>query len=486
MPQGLDTRSPDDTLRLKARARAGLQLPISERRLMLMVGDGLASAASVFLALAIWAWVGPDELNLEFLERQVLWFILLPALWYILASANDFYNLRLASRLSSAFGRLVQIELQLLIIYLIIFFLSSRDALPRLFIVYYAILSFSLIGLWRAWRPFLIGWIGTRRALVIGTGWTAETILDTISEEASDDYTILGCICSANDAQRTVAGKPVLGTGADLPALVRRQGVAELIMAYGSELPGDVFEGVMTCYEQGISIVPMPILYEQITGRVPIEHVGQEHWTVVLPLDRPMLMFNLYLLAKRVVDIALALIGLACFAVLLAPLALIITLDSPGPVFYPQERVGRGGRLFKVIKLRTMIADAERETGPKWATVGDPRITRVGKLLRKTRLDEVPQLINVLRGEMSMVGPRPERSFFVDDLTRQIPFYRARLVVTPGLTGWAQVRYQYGNTVQHSLIKLQYDLYYIRHQSLPLDILIMLRTIGKMLAFQGT
>ncbi len=133
-----------------------------------------------------------------------------------------------------------------------------------------------------------------------------------------------------------------------------------------------------------------------------------------------------------------------------------------------------------------MIPNAERESGPVWATERDPRITRVGGVLRKTRLDEIPQLVNVLRGEMSMVGPRPERAVFVEQLTGQIPFYRTRLAVKPGVTGWAQVRYRYGNTVEDALIKLQYDLYYIRHQSLALDMLIILRTVGKMLAFQGT
>jgi lipopolysaccharide/colanic/teichoic acid biosynthesis glycosyltransferase len=242
----------------------------------------------------------------------------------------------------------------------------------------------------------------------------------------------------------------------------------------------------MTCYEQGITIVPMPILYEQITGRVPIEHVGMAHWAVVLPLQGRTLSFNLYLLSKRALDVVLALFGLTVFAVLLIPLAILMQLDSRGPIFYRQERVGRGGRLFKVIKLRSMIPDAEKHTGPKWATSDDPRVTRMGRIFRKTRLDEVPQLVNVLRGEMSVVGPRPERPVFVDELTQKIPFYRTRLVVTPGLTGWAQVRYHYGSTVEDALIKLQYDLYYIRHRSLMLDVLIMLRTVGQVLSLGGT
>ncbi|MBN1966751.1 MAG: sugar transferase, partial [Anaerolineae bacterium] len=184
-------------------------------------------------------------------------------------------------------------------------------------------------------------------------------------------------------------------------------------------------------------------------------------------------------------DMVLSMIGLLSFAVLLPLIMLAMRLDSPGPVFFTQKRVGKGGKVFSVLKLRSMIPDAERESGPQWAIDHDPRITRVGKVLRKTRLDEVPQLLNVLRGEMSLIGPRPERPEFVDELSEKIPFYRTRHVVKPGITGWAQVRYHYGSSEEDALIKLQYDLYYIRHHSLALDLLIMLRTVGKMLSFQG-
>jgi lipopolysaccharide/colanic/teichoic acid biosynthesis glycosyltransferase len=173
------------------------------------------------------------------------------------------------------------------------------------------------------------------------------------------------------------------------------------------------------------------------------------------------------------------------FGLIFPCLALLIVIDSPGPVFYKQERVGKAGRTFTFMKLRSMIPDAEAQSGPLWAVHADPRVTRVGRLLRKSRLDELPQLVNVLRGEMSLVGPRPERPAFVEQLQQEIPFYRARLTVLPGLTGWAQVNYGYGSTVEDALIKLQYDLYYIRHRSLLLDGLILLRTVGKIVRLQG-
>ena len=166
--------------------------------------------------------------------------------------------------------------------------------------------------------------------------------------------------------------------------------------------------------------------------------------------------------------------------------ALAIYLESPGPIFYSQGRVGRAGRTFQLIKLRSMVPDAEQDGQARWAEEKDKRVTRVGRFLRRTRLDELPQCLNVLRGEMSLIGPRPERPEFVTRLQKRIPFYRSRLAVRPGLTGWAQVNYHYGSSVEDALVKLQYDLYYIKHKSLYLDLLILLKTIGVVLSFQDT
>ncbi len=450
-----------------------------------MAGDAMVVVVSILAALRIWAIFARETFDLDFVLPQLYWFFVLTFIWYVLAAANDFYNLRMASQIRTSLPRLIQITLQLLIVYLLIFFVSSRDALPRLFILYYAVISFVLMAVWRSWRLFLIGWSRfRRRALVIGTGWAAESILQIIESEAQDAYEITGLISDEYETGSLFVNTPVLGNGEDLPALVEKHGIAELIIAYGSELPGNIFQGIMACYEKEVAIVPMPLLYEQITGRVPIEHVGQQHWTVVLPLEGRS-MFNLYHPLKRGMDIVLSIIGLVIFALMLPVLTLLITLDCRGPIFYRQERVGRGGKIFKIIKLRSMIPNAESINGPQWAQRDDPRVTRMGWILRKTRLDEVPQLLNVLRGEMSLIGPRPERAVFVDQLTKAIPFYRTRLAIKPGLTGWAQVRYRYGSSQEDALVKLQYDLYYIRHQSLVLDSMILIRTMGKILAFQG-
>jgi len=462
------------------------QLQISERRILLMLGDAAAIFIAVVLALTIWVVVDGRGLGVRFVTEHLYWFPILAGLWLLLANANDFYNLRISSRIDTSLMRLVQVTLQIVIVYLAIFFFSPRTALPRLFIFYYAFLSFFLIMVWRVWRPFLLGWTGTRRrALVIGAGWSARTLIEALRSEAPDDYEIVGVVVEPGDDPPDDAPAPLVGDGADLVRLVQQADVSELILAHGHELSGELFQAIMDCYEQGVSIIPMPLLYEQVTGRVPIEHVGQRYWTTMLPIEAVSI-FDPYPLLKRAVDLLLAIVGLAIFAALLPLIVVSMKLDSPGPIFFRQQRVGKSGRLFWVVKLRSMIPDAERETGPRWASDDDPRVTRVGRLLRKTRLDEMPQLYNVLRGEMSIIGPRPERPEFVEALSQTIPFYRTRHVVKPGITGWAQVRYHYGSSEEDALIKLQYDLYYIRHRSLALDVLIILRTAGKMLSFQGT
>ncbi|HKV84320.1 MAG TPA: sugar transferase [Ktedonobacterales bacterium] len=463
------------------------RFPVSERRVLLMLGDLVASVAAIVLSLWLWAQHAHHTFDPEFVKPQWHWFIILPTLWLALANANDYYNLRVAARLSSSLKRLTLVTAELLLIYLGIFFLSPRGSLPRRFIVYYAVASLAFTGVWRACRLFLIGWTGfRRRALIVGAGRSAEMIKAALVEEASADYEVVGVVSSEHDFLALTGGNTSLGTGADLPSLVWKLGINELIVAYVNEVPDDIFQGVMTCYEQGISIVPMPVLYEQVTGRIPIEHVGSHLWSLVLPIEGHSLPTALYQAVKRALDLILAVIGLLVFALLLPFLALAIKLDSPGPVFYRQKRLGQAGRPFTVVKLRSMVMDAERNTGPRWARVRDPRVTRVGKLLRKTRMDELPQVINVLRGEMAVVGPRPERPEFVTMLALEIPFYRTRLAVKPGLTGWAQVRYRYGASAEDALKKLQYDLYYVRHQSLVLDTMIILRTVGTMLMLRGT
>ena len=364
-------------------------------------------------------------------------------------------------------------------------FFVGRYALPRIIPVLFLLASLALTAPWRVGyarvftSPFL-----RRRAIVVGAGWAGRTLVRAV-RQTLQGYDIVGFIDDDPAKQgQIIEDLPVLGNRYDLVRQVQATGADEVILAITYEIHGDLFKALVDCCELGVEIKPMPLLYEEALGRVPVEHLGQK-WFLV-PTWTSTSLPTFYRAIKRLIDITLALVGLAFLVVTFPFIALAIYLDSPGPIFYTQERLGKGGKVFRVIKFRSMIPNAEREGQAVWATENDPRITRVGKFLRRTRLDEVPQVINVLRGEMSVVGPRPERPQFVEQLQEQIPFYRTRLSVKPGLTGWAQIKYRYGNTVEDALIKLQYDLYYIKHQSLVLDLLIILRTIKVILAFKGT
>lgn len=463
-----------------------LQLQISERKLVLAAGDLLAVSAAVLIALRIWTWVSTEAYTLDFVVGQAGWFVLLGGLWLLLARANDFYDLRVAANRGRTLQRLLWITSQLIVIYVLIFFFSPRDALPRLFIFYYGIASFALIGLWRFARPAVAGWVSQpRRTLIVGGEDASRVLITALNEYAPQEYEVRGIIDGAQQVGRLVADVPILGTGDDLLNFVQRDQISELIITATHQLDAATFGAVMDAYERGITIMPMALLYERISGRVPVEYI-QEDWAVVFaPGRQGEGVFDPYPVVKRAIDIVFGLgVGLVCL-LLLPLLALIIRLDSPGPIFYSQQRVGQGGRVFRIYKFRSMVTDAEARTGAVFSQRGDPRVTRIGRFMRKTRLDELPQVINVLRGEMSLVGPRPERPEHVARLREKIPFYRTRLLVRPGLTGWAQVRYAYGATDEDALVKLEYDLYYIRHQSLLLDINILLRTVGKVLSMSG-
>jgi exopolysaccharide biosynthesis polyprenyl glycosylphosphotransferase len=253
-------------------------------------------------------------------------------------------------------------------------------------------------------------------------------------------------------------------------------------LAVTDRIDGALLQTLMDCLECGVEIVPMPVLYEQLTGRVPVEHVG-ENWYVSMPIGHPDTR-AVRKLANRFFDLLAAGAGTLFLLAALPVIAAAIYLDSPGPIFYRQRRVGKGGRSFWVYKFRSMVPDAENGRAI-WAKENDPRVTRVGAFLRKTHIDEFPQFLNILKGQMSAVGPRPERPEFVEELTASIPFYRVRHAVKPGMAGWGLVKQGYGSSTDDALLKLQYDLYYIKHKSLWLDIVILLKTVLDTVGLRG-
>jgi len=234
---------------------------------------------------------------------------------------------------------------------------------------------------------------------------------------------------------------------------------------------------------KGIQIFDFPTFYKQLTGKVPVLHVSNA-WMLFSHQEKSF-QPTFYLRLKRLLDLTLSLMGLLVSGPLLLIIVLAIKSTSKGPVFFRQERLGMNERPFSLLKFRTMVDEAEKETGPKWSSSDDPRITGVGRFLRKTRLDEIPQLINILRGEMNLVGPRPIRRHFADKLAEKFPFYRLRFSVKPGITGWAQVNGDYAGSDEGQLEKLEYELFYIQNQSIFLDLLIILKTIQTVLFRPG-
>lgn len=269
------------------------------------------------------------------------------------------------------------------------------------------------------------------------------------------------------------ASAPRLGGSARLPALAAALPIDALVLAHGGSANQ---AGVVACVERGVPVLSLPAVYERLTASIPLVCLEPNWFIYELREGNP----RAYLIAKRVLDVAVATIGLLATALVLPAIALAIKLGGgPGPLLYSQLRVGYRGRLFRIYKFRSMRQDAERD-GAVWAAAEDARVTSVGRFLRRSRLDELPQFWNVLLGEMSIVGPRPERPEFVDLLAEHLPFYQRRHLVAPGVTGWAQVMFPYGASVDDAREKLQYDLYYLKNRSVYLDLKVMFKTIRVM------
>ena len=337
------------------------------------------------------------------------------------------------------------------------------------------------------WRLVYI-WVVThlpldKHLLILGASEAGRTTLGLL-REAGPQATVVGFVDDDRDLWGgEVDGVPVLGGADRLADAVARFGVGEVVVAVPHRAGSALLGALAECLHQGVDVVPMSQVYEDLLGRVPVRHL-ESGWLFSSFIEA-VRSKDASRIAKRALDLVGATAGLAMLAVLTSIIAAAIWLDSGHPIFFRQGRVGRGGAPFKLIKFRTMVQDAEGDGPPRWAGRGDPRVTRVGRFLRRTRLDELPNVVNVLRGEMSLVGPRPERSEFVAQLEREIPFYRTRLLVRPGLTGWAQVNYPYGDSVHGALEKLEYDLYCVKHRSLWFDLSILARTVATVVTLKG-
>lgn len=332
----------------------------------------------------------------------------------------------------------------------------------------------------RTLLPFMTDRLMTQRVLVIGAGMRA-TLLDRLRRKTDRrGIEIVGYI-DTGDAPRAIADEKIVDARGDIAAFVRRQSIDEVVMATAAgEGPAGIRSALAPrAGRAAVAIIDVAEFFERQAGRLPLD-------TASTAVDGRAGARGDGV-AKRVFDVFLStlLLVIAAPAMLLVALAIWLESQGKGPILYRQTRVGKDGRRFEILKFRSMRTDAERDGTPQWARLHDSRVTRVGRCIRKTRLDELPQLVNVLRGDMSVVGPRPERPQFVDELARIIPAYDRRHRVKPGITGWAQICYPYGASVEDAKRKLEYDLYYLKNQSVFLDLAIVLQTPQVILFNQG-
>ena len=319
------------------------------------------------------------------------------------------------------------------------------------------------------------------RILVFGTGTRAKLVGRSL-KRADPSVDLVGYFAGPNEAVTEVSAWGILTPDKSLTDIVVDEQVDEIVVALAERRGGSMpLRELLDCKLHGVRVVDIATHFEKTLGQIRLDSVNPGWLIFGDGFNQGMART----LVKRFLDIVFALVLIILASPLMLITGILILLESGGPMLYLQERVGLNGRLFNVVKFRSMRTDAEKDGKPQWAQAGDSRVTRIGRIIRKLRIDELPQLFTVLVGDMSLVGPRPERPFFVDQLTQEIPYYSVRLSVKPGLTGWAQVRYHYGATMEDSAEKLQYDLYYVKNHTWFLDLVVLFETIGVVLTGKG-
>jgi exopolysaccharide biosynthesis polyprenyl glycosylphosphotransferase len=474
---------------------ASLRFRPSEHRTLLFIGDLIASILAAVGAYYSWlgyAWykliaggIPPLRAIRYFPGAAVpFWFYFLPILWIIFLV--EIYDPHVAANRGRTLRGIAVAALLGLVLYSLVF-LTFRDpeSLPRIIVGAFLLLASLLTVVWRMlYIRFYTSSRLQRRMLVIGAGKAGRTLARLYQKMSPPPFQFIGFIDDDRDkVGKNFEGYPVFGNSEQMLQVIEEEHISDVVIGIMGVMRGITFQRILDAQEDGAEIIPMPTLYEEMIGRVPIHHLESD-WIVRSFVDQARVS-GFYEMLKRFMDILGGFVGMALFFIIFPFAALATIIDSGRPIFYTQSRLGKSGSLFNIRKFRTMEKNAEADGKARLASENDPRVTRVGNFLRKTRLDELPQFWNVLHGEMSLVGPRAERPELVTEFQRQIPFYRARLLVKPGLTGWAQINYGYVASVTETAVKLEYDLYYIKHRTLMMDIQIVLRTLGTVVRGAG-
>ncbi len=473
--------------------RPGWKVRPSDRRAILLFVDLLIAGISVAGGLIFWGQLdianqlpspGWTPTFADFIQNRVdPWYYILPLFWLILMA--DLYDIHRANNWRKTFNGIARAAIGGVIIYALVYLFSPKGSLTRWGVAFFMIFVTSLTFIWRLiYIRIFTAPNFMRRILIIGAGKAAKTLVQAYKEIWPPPFFLAGFI--DDDPQKenqTVEGFSVLASSSRLLEIIEKEEISDLVIAITGEMHGSTFQAVLDAQERGIEVTPMPTLYEELFRRVPVRHLESE-WLIRSFVDAARVS-SFYEMGKRTLDVLGGLVGSIFCALLYPGVAIIIALESGFPILYKQTRSGKGGRLYTIYKFRTMRQDAEHDGKVRLTQEKDERITPFGNFLRRTHIDELPQFWNVVRGEMSLVGPRAERPEWVAEFQKQIPFYRARLLVKPGITGLAQVSYSYYASVEEMVTKLEFDLYYIKHQSLVMDLTIILRTIGQVLTLRG-
>ena len=422
-----------------------------------------------------------SSLSLRTLE--LFWVGMLLGTWLLFGWLTDLYDVRSAHARGLSTARIVIVDLlSVLATVLLAFF--YKIVYPGAFLLFYVGIGLLLVIAWRfAFAALSKTSIFIRKVVILGIGASARMVANLLDQGHGLHYEVSGYVSDIpNTEPKMFDGLPVWHATTSLFDLVQDLRVDTIIAAIEDEPDPALYTELIACQAYGINVVSVPAIYDKLCQKVPVEYIHPLWLLEAIQSSSSTMRY----VCKRTLDLTITLFALPWFLLVFPLIAIAIKLNSSGPILYRQERSGLGGKAFQILKFRTMFIDAEKDGKARWAQKDDPRITQVGKFLRKSRLDELPQFINILRGDMSLIGPRPERPEFVAELERELPYYSARLLVPPGLTGWAQIKYTYGNSVEDALIKLEYDVYYVRHWSVWMDIYILFQTVSVVLSAKGT
>ena len=456
-----------------------IHFEISERKILLRIFDVLSVLLALYLVGIIFNF---NYFNIS--TTNYYWTIVLGIYLTTIGTVFEMYSLQVASNEFQVIKSIVLTSSTTVLVYLLTPIYTPSNRMQIIF--FYVAILLSLL----LWRLFYVKFLASSRfekkvILICDKDQAEELILGL--ENVDPHYKVMGYINSDSNQISNPKNKKDYVKNInidDLERFVIKNSVSEVVIASQKTdgITVNLYNQLIHLLENGFIIREYTQVYENITQRIPVQYVARDFYRY-FPFSRSN-QNQLYLLIVRVLEIAISLVGLTVGFALLPIIFLGNLLGNRGRLFYTQERIGKNGVAFKILKLRTMVKNAE-SNGAVFTTSNDSRITTFGKFLRKARIDEFPQFLNILKGDMAVIGPRPERPVFVKEIAEVMPFYETRHVIKPGLTGWAQVNYSYGETIEDSLIKLQYDLYYIKHRSIFLDINIVLKTFSTVLFYRG-